>query len=116
MSFEEDTGIIHCLVKGPLDNSSALPIISEAINLGRENNCVRFFYDFRKARLKMTTMELYLLPRAFEYEKNHRCAVLIRKNYEAENWRFFETVGRNLGIEIRMFVNESKAKTWLTTR
>jgi len=114
MSFQADKGIVHISICGPIDNSSAHSIRSEAVNLAVQNSCKHFLYDLREARLGMTTIELYLLPRAFEEARGHKVAVLIRQDDEAEGWRFLETVERNLGIDMRIFIAESEAMDWLT--
>lgn|GEM_PF-7063191 len=115
ISFQADLELIRISIRGKIDDSSAHSIATEAIDLADQHKCTKFFYDLREAELNMTIIELYLLPRDFEVSTEHKVAALITHTDTEEKWLFLETVERNLGITMQVFLDENEAITWLTT-
>ena len=114
---DNERHIVRVTHKGDLDISMAKTMVSEArtkaYNLG-----YNLLYDFRKSFIKVSTIEMYCLPREHDLlnipeAKNIKSANIIPLKDKKVDWRFYETTAINAGLNLRAFNNEQDALNWL---
>ena len=77
------------------------------------------FYDIRQATTTVAFASWFHLPRKLEVFKDMKtrrvkAAILASKQDKAVgDYKFYETVTQNIGIQLRVFFNEDEALTWL---
>lgn len=85
--------------------------ISEACE---ENNCKRFLNDISKSELKLSTVELYYLPRmAVKGAFNHSWKRAILLNERNRDVDFYEITAINQSLNIKVFTDRDEAIEWL---
>jgi len=74
--------------------------------------------DATKAKVNVSVIEWFLLPRTLPVLQNQKirsikAAVLIPSDEQKENFKFYETVTYNVGMNLRVFFKEEDAINWL---
>jgi hypothetical protein len=74
--------------------------------------------DVRQSKTKVTLADWFYLPRTLEVYKGMKTrflktALLINAGEQEGVYKFFETVTRNLGLNIRIFLYEQEDLDWL---
>jgi len=109
--------IVRVTHVGDLDISLAEKMVTEArtkaYNLG-----YNLLYDFRESFIKVSTVEMYFLPRehdllAIPKAKHIKSANIIPLKDKKVDWRFYEVTAQNAGLNWRAFKNEEDALKWL---
>ncbi len=70
-----------------------------------EHDCKRMLNDLRKAKIKLSTVQIYDLPKFIEsmgIDPSTKRAVIVSQ--DLENLQFFETVSYNVGHLVKVFV------------
>jgi hypothetical protein len=111
--FDQDMHCIRVVMEGPITVPSVSAAITDAISLSDKHECNRFFYDLRKARLRMSNGELYWFPREFTDFLRHIISVLVDPKDDMKKWKFVEDLDTNIAIKIRIFTEEQEAISWL---
>jgi len=79
------------------------------------HTCKLFMNDMRNAKLAFSATEIYRLPGILDaagFDRTWKRAV-VALDY-LPDYRFFETVARNRGYQVRIFQNVDEAIDWLT--
>ena len=109
--------IVRVTHVGDLDISTAKELVTEArtkaYNLG-----YNLLYDFRESFIKVSTTEMYFLPRehdllAIPKATHLKSANIIPLKDKKVDWRFFEVTAQNAGLNLRAFKKEEDALKWL---
>jgi hypothetical protein len=109
-------GIVITKVSGPIHPAFGDRILSTAIEAGVKNDCTRYLYDFRDAKIDESFAHIYARPdqaEALGARRTDRVALLCAE-IDAKT-EFLEDVSSNRGFNFRLFTDESAAKTWLTS-
>jgi hypothetical protein len=119
ISYNAEAGVIEAQVKGDLFLSEARDLISEAMEVAKEQNCYLILCDLQAANVKLSTLEIHQLPNVvseksaslgFHAHKLKRALVATR---DVRDYDFFETVTVNRGQNARVFRNVDEARKWL---
>ena len=112
---DEEHCIVRLNVRGELAKSVGEKIINEARTKAAENQ-YNILCDVRQAKVNVAFTDWFYLPRKQDvYSKTRavRTAILITPGQQEEEYNFFENVTHNLGINIRIFFQETDALGWL---
>jgi hypothetical protein len=87
----------------------------EAMHLGMKNNLNTFLYDMRNSRNKETINANYIFAKQdlkrLEPNPTNKIAMLTSPDDKSHD--FIETVLRNAGYNVRLFIVEEEAIAWL---
>jgi len=99
-----------------------LAVKSEAVKMLMENKTYLYFADYREAKLNLSTMDIYEIPKLLSdtfipyggsiYKLKR--AIVILKDFE--DYRFFENVTLNQGQNAKLFYDVDEAKKWLAEK
>jgi hypothetical protein len=122
IAYDSDAHIVEITIQGQLFLNEVKDIYSEAILIAREEGCSRFLSDYRQATIRLSTLELYELPKilaevitplGYSPVTLKRALVVAR---DLEDYRFFETVTVNSGQNTKIFQNINEAEAWLSEK
>lgn len=87
----------------------------EAMHLGSKKNLNKFLYDLRNSRNKETLNSNYIFVnqdlKRLEPNPENKIAMLTSPN--DKSYDFIETVLRNAGYNVKLFIVEEEAIAWL---
>lgn len=91
----------------------------EALALAEQHGARRFLMDNSPVTRGVSPLEAYQLPKLYAElgaDRGARLAVVLPERAELhEDMRFFETVCRNQGFDVRLFASRREAAAWLET-
>jgi hypothetical protein len=120
--YNSETHFIETIVQGNLALNEAKEIISKIIQVAKENGCFLCLSDYREAEIKLSTFEIYAVPKIISdisasqgipADKFKR-ALIVKK--DLENFYFLETVTLNSGQNAKLFQDIDEAKKWLSEK
>lgn len=106
------------------EGSATLKELREAIINGsplvKERNCFRVLSDFRNLKLGLSIIDIFSIPalqaalsREFDTPlRLFRRAVLVPEQ-DYDKYKFFENVAVNRSHNVRVFISEERAISWL---
>jgi hypothetical protein len=117
ITLDKKRGFVHVIARGEIIRAVGDEIITKARMKAAECRC-NIFCDVRETTVKVGFAEWYFLPRRLNVYKNLkarfiRTAILISPGKQEKIYKFFEIVAQNLGLNIRIFLDEAKALAWL---
>ena len=118
--YNPEAHIIEVKVKGVVNRDKFREIFSQGVQIAKEKKCFLFLNDFRKATIKMSTMDLFDLPEVLSsisaplgiQANRFRRALLVAPEYTRDA-RFAEDVIINRGQHAKFFHDVEEAKKWL---
>jgi len=119
ISYNAEAGVIETKVQGDFFLSEAKEMISEAMEVAKEQNCFLLLCDLQAANVKLSTLEIYQLPNVvldksaslgFHAHKLKRALVA---THNVRDYDFFETVTVNRGQNAKVFRDVDEARKWL---
>jgi hypothetical protein len=118
--YNPDTRVIEIKFRGDITLEEVKKLYSESLRVAKQENCFLFLSDYRDASMKLSTLEIYDLPKilssiftAAEVPAYHlRRALVVAK--DQKDYRFFETVTSNSGQTARIFQDVAEAQKWLS--
>lgn len=115
--IDDKRHIVRVTHVGDLDISMAEKLVTDA-RIKAYNLGYNLLYDFRESFIKLSTFEMYFLPRehnllAIPKAKDTKSANIIPLKDKKVDWRFFEVTAQNAGLNWRAFKNEKDALKWL---
>ncbi len=108
--YNSEARVIEIKLQVDMTLSEGKEIIFESLQMIKEKNCFFNLNDLREATVKLSTVEIYELPKIImdiftsarlSVYKLKRALVVAR---ELEDSRFFETVSLNRGQSIKLFL------------
>lgn len=120
--YNDTDGIITGTVSGIVDAAVIRSILKESAELWMVNNCIRWLNDLSRAEDRLTTMDIYELPKFMDGLRRStgvpiyavRIAVVVPQRTDKHH--FAEMVGSNRGQNIRVFQDFTAAREWLLNR
>ena len=117
--YNSDMHIIESTFQEGLTFSEVKEFISEGVRIAKEKDCALFLTDYREATLKLSTLEIYEVPKLMQDTfastglniRRIRRAVIAAK--DLKDYLFYETVTINRGQNAKVFYDIDEAKTWL---
>jgi hypothetical protein len=118
ITLNKENGFAHVFAWGELTKSTGEAIITQARTEAAKHH-YNIFCDARQMTIKAGLADWFFLPRKLDVYKNRKTryiktAILIDPGNQARTYRFFEMVTQNLGLNIRIFLEESSALAWLS--
>jgi hypothetical protein len=105
--------------QGDLTLKEIKEVVAELALVIKEKDCSFLLNDFNKANIKLSTIEIYELPKIMKdiYASSGinvhsltRAAVVVKDYKDAH---FFETVSVNSGQAVKVFYDIDKARNWV---
>lgn len=118
VSFDEKHNCVIGRFEGDLTLAAAKEYIKEVVEVAKKHTCERFLNDLRGANVVLSIFDIYELPGLViteGFDHRWRRAFLAAPTADPEKVDFFELVGSNRGLSVRMFTDYDKAIQWLTT-
>lgn len=115
ISLAESGKYVRCTVFEPVTSEFALEFGKAAVEASQQHGISRQFYDVRAVRNVNSVYHNYDFAYKdmvnLELEFNNRAAILVDPADRSHD--FVEVVSRNAGYNVRVFVDEVQAITWL---
>ncbi len=115
--YDRERHLVLVEVTSLIDAAVATSIAREAVSLSSIHDCKEFLMDFRKTAIVEGTMGIYNFANSLPdlgLARDVRIASVI--SGEDPDHRFYETVARNLGFDVRYFTDGEQAERWLAER
>lgn len=117
IEYQKDHGIVYVRLAGPGDHESWQKMAVECVAIAGEQNCNRFLVDERDATFESSISNIYSWSEDMDeggITRANKVAFLYSDSpANRSDYRFFETVSRNRGYNIRIFDDQLKAVAWL---
>jgi hypothetical protein len=119
IAYSEEIDSVVVTYSGLATPEEIQETIRVALATAVENRCRRFLVDASELQNHGgTLLDTYELPQVFEHFPNIReykdAIVLPTRHAEAQDLKFFETISRNRGYDVRVFPDRQTAIDWLT--
>jgi len=122
IEYNPETGIVEIKFQGIVTLNEMKEFLSETKSILVEKGSFLILSDFLEAKLSLSTIEIYNLPKTVSDEiapldiSVHKLkrAVVISKG--SEDFAFGETVMSNRGQNLKIFHNGDEAKAWLLNK
>jgi hypothetical protein len=114
---DNKNGIVRVVARGELDKKLGEEVITKARMTAAELQ-YNILCDVRHAQVKVYFTDWFFLPRTLPiYTDNKirliKVALLISSGNQESEYRFYETVTHNAGMNLRIFLKEKEAVEWL---
>lgn len=120
--YNPDTHTIEIKFQGNITLSEVKELYSESALIAKQHNCFAFLSDYSDATMKLSTFEIYDLPKilseifASSEISAHQLKRALVVAKDLKDYRFFETVTSNSGQRSKIFKNFAEAKEWLSNQ
>ncbi len=119
MEFLEEHGVVHLTATGRMGLEEILEWSAEVFELASIKSSSVLLHDLRGMTPVMSAADIYRLPEALgELGLTHRMRVAIavtRLSGKSSDFDFFETVARNSGFRVKLFLSRNEAWDWLVS-
>ncbi len=115
--LDDELKLVRVIAYGDLTKSLGKEIITEARKLAAASR-YGILYDVRNATVRVALAEWFFLPRELEVlqtqpTRSVKVAVLIPPE-QMEEYKFYENVTSNIGLSVKIFLDEDEAIAWMT--
>jgi hypothetical protein len=107
--YDPECDCLFASMEGDIDMQTLTEFGKEVGKLISEHGCKRILNDVRKIKIKLSTLEIYNLPKFVEslgIDRSVKRAVIVSQDFD--QLRFFETVSRNVGQLLELFTDTDK--------
>ena len=117
ITLDHSNGIVRVVATGNFDKYLGDEMITKT-RIAASENGYNIFCDATKAKVNVSVIDWFLLPRTLPVLQDQKirsikAAVLIPSDDQKENFKFYETVTYNVGMNLRVFFKEEDAINWL---
>ena len=115
VEFAREEGLIRVHESGVLDAEAFARAVARLRDMHRETACRRVLVDAREQVSQTEGIEAYYRGKLAAQQlagTAMRIAVVVSATL-LDGHEFFETVSRNRGMQLKIFVDESAARDWL---
>jgi hypothetical protein len=117
IAVSEGESVVHAVVSGEITMGAVRRTMSEGMEMAVKHGASKFLADLRAVRSRVSTVQIYLLPKLIEalgVGRDSRLALVISKDFkQEEDCRFYQTVSGNQGFVVGLFHESDKARQWL---
>jgi hypothetical protein len=122
INYNPESQTVELMAQGNFTLLDVKGIVSELLQVAKVNNCHLILNDSRKAKLDLSTMEIYGLPKmiadlaaaaGLDIHDFQRAAVVVS---DYDNYKFFETVTYNQSQNMKVFQDIDIARKWLSEK
>jgi hypothetical protein len=117
--YNPDTQMIEIKFQGDITFNEVKELYSESAQIAKQQNCFVFLSDYSDATMKLSTFEIYDLPRVLSeiFAKSGISAHQLKRALvvakDLKDYTFFETVTSNHGQLSKIFHDVAEAREWL---
>jgi len=120
ITVDHSNAIVRVVASGNFDKKLGDEMITKT-RITASTHGYKIFCDATKAKVNASVIEWFLLPRTLpvlqdQEIKTIRAAVLIPSDEQKKNYKFYETVTYNVGMNLRVFFKEEDAIDWLINK
>ena len=120
--YNPDTKTIEIKFQGDITLNEVKELYSESMQVAKQQNCFVFLSDYREATMKLSTLEIFDLPKILSEifatseipSYKLKRALVVEK--DLEDYRFFEVVTSNRGQTTKIFQDIAEAEEWLSNK
>ena len=117
ITLDHERGVVHVLGQGEFNRDLGDELITNTLKIAAEYH-YSILCDARQLKANVGFSDWFLLPRRLAAYRNLKTryiktAIVVTRGKQEKVYRFFETVTRSLGMNIRIFVGEKDALEWL---
>jgi len=115
VSYIPEDGILYVRTEGETDVASADKMVEDIRDAIEQHGSTLVLIDHRKLLLNLSMVDIYDRPSILEslgLPKSARIAEVVSES-QHEGFKFFETVSRNNGYLVSIFLDIDSAKAWL---
>ena len=117
ITLDHERGIVHVIAQGEFDRDLGDEMITKSRKKAADYH-YNIFCDVRQSKEKVAFSDWFLLPRRLAVYRDVktryiRTAIVVTRGKQEKMFRFFETITRTLGMNIRIFLQEEDALEWL---
>jgi hypothetical protein len=119
ITYNSKESVIEINIQGDLFLNEIKEIVTEVIQIAKEQNCLLVLNDMRESTMQLSIVEIYELPKiildisvslGLDVRKFKRAFVAEK---DLKDYDFFETVTFNRGQHAKLFDDVDEAKKWL---
>ena len=120
--YNSEMHIIESKIYGDVILSQVKELIAEYAAIVKEKGCTLIFSDYRQATIKLSTIEIYELPKiytdifALSRLSIYRVKRALVVAEDLKDYLFFETVTFNQGQFAKIFKDFTEAREWLLSK
>jgi hypothetical protein len=120
--YSSETHMIQSKIYGDLTLSEVKEVLVKFARIVKEKNCKMLLNDYREATVKLSTVEIYELPKIYadvfalyglDVYRLKRALVAAK---DLKDYLFFETVTFNRGQNAKVFYDIDEAQKWLSEK
>jgi hypothetical protein len=120
ITLDHSNAIVRVVATGNFDKYLGDKMITKT-RIAASENGYNIFCDATKAKVNVSVIDWFNLPRTLPVLQDQnirriKSAILIPSGKQAENYKFYETVTYNVGMNLRVFLDEEEAINWLTSK
>ena len=116
LSYQPSEEIIYIRTRGTLEINAATQMRNEGAKLIKRHDCKRILLDHTLLdKNALTTMETFDLPKIYDalgISRAIKMALVVTPNMKTK-LKFYETVCRNNGYSVMLFLDRESALEWL---
>ncbi len=117
ITLDSERGLIRVVAQGELVKEAGEEIVTKARTIAVEHQ-YNILCDVRQAKVIVSLADWFLMPRRLAIFKDAKArflkkAILITPGIQEEDYKFYETVTHNLGLNLMIFFGEEDALEWL---
>jgi hypothetical protein len=117
ITLDHERRLVRVTAQGEFEIKTGNELITKSMNIAAEHQ-YNILCDVRASRAKADLGDWFFLPRRLGVYKDlrtrsTRSALLVSPGRQENAYRFFETVAINVGLKIKIFLEEEEALEWL---
>jgi hypothetical protein len=117
ITLHHERGLVHVIAQGEFNRDLGDELITTTLKTAAEYH-YSILCDARQLKANVGFSDWFMLPRRLAVYRSLktryiRTAIVVKRGKQEKVYRFFETVTRNLGMNIRIFFREEDALEWL---
>jgi hypothetical protein len=117
--FIKELRVVESLFDETYEREDIKASTLEAIKIAAENGVNRYLVDCTHLAQSRSVLDIYSIGGLYvdlDIPRGSKQAVILSTNKENQkNTRFYETVARNRGYDVRVFQDRYEALAWLTS-
>ncbi len=118
ITIDEEKQLVRVVARGEVNRELGHGIVSKSLLTAANHQC-NILCDVRDATIRVSLADWFYMPRmlsVFKDPKVHTVvtALLIAPGKQESDYKFYETVVHNLGMNFKIFTNEKDALEWLS--
>ena len=117
ITIDDSKKIVRVVATGDFDKYLGDEMITKTRTTAGEHG-YNIYCDATKAKVNVSVIDWFHLPRTLPVLQDQKIrqiktAILIPSDKQVDNYKFYETVTYNVGMNLRVFLNEDEAINWL---